>query len=261
VNAIAETAYSELLCSPFLSALTEGCIQSGRPLQQGGAVYNFGPAVNELGIADPGDSRAAIRKLVFDDQHLSMDRLLSALEHDFDGYDDVREMLLHQAPKFGNDDDYVDTITREAVQFGNSQVMRYRNIFGGPAQSGIIAVTAGIPFGGVVGALPSGRKAGQPLADNSSPYPGNARFGPTAIARSVGKLDTAALRHGTLLNLRLSPQSAAGQDGLRKMAALVRGLCDVGCWHAQFNVVDTRTLRAAQEHPEEYTDLLVRVAG
>lgn len=261
VNAIAETAYSELLCSPFLSALTEGCIQSGRPLQQGGAVYNFGPAVNEIGIADTGDSLAAIRKLVFDEKHLSMDRLLSALEHDFDGYDDVREMLLHQAPKFGNDDDYVDTITREAVQFGNSQVMRYRNIFGGPAQSGIIAVTAGIPFGGVVGALPSGRKAGQPLADNSSPYPGNDRFGPTAIARSVGKLDTAALRNGTLLNLRLSPQSAAGQDGLRKMAALVRGLCDVGCWHAQFNVVDTRTLRAAQEHPEEYTDLLVRVAG
>jgi len=261
VNAIAETAYSELLCSPFLSALTEGCIESGRPLQQGGAVYNFGPAVNEIGVADTGDSLAAIKKLVFDEKRLTMDRLLSALEHDFDGYDDVRAMLLHEAPKFGNDDDYVDTITREAVQFGNAQVMRYRNIFGGQAQSGIIAVTAGIPFGGVVGALPSGRKAGQPLADNSSPYPGNDRFGPTAIARSVGKLDTAALRNGTLLNLRLSPQSAAGPDGLRKMAALVRGLCDVGCWHAQFNVVNTKTLRAAQEHPEEYTDLLVRVAG
>jgi formate C-acetyltransferase len=190
-----------------------------------------------------------------------MTRLVAALEHDFEGYEDVRTMLLHEAPKFGNDDDYVDTITRDAVQHGNREVMRYRNIFGGQAQSGIIAVTAGIPFGGVVGALPSGRRAGQPLADNSSPYPGNDRFGPTAIARSVARLDAAELRNGTLLNLRLSPQSTAGPDGLHKMAAFVRGLCDVGCWHAQFNVVDTRTLRAAQEHPEEYTDLLVRVAG
>jgi len=261
VNAIAETAYSELLCSPFLSALTEGCIESGRPLQKGGAIYNFGPAVNEIGIADTGDSLAAIKTLVFDEKRLSMDRLMAALEHDFEGYEDVRTMLLHEAPKFGNDDDYVDGITRDAVQHGNREVMRYRNIFGGQAQSGIIAVTAGIPFGGVVGALPSGRRAGQPLADNSSPYPGNDRFGPTAIARSVAKLDAAALRNGTLLNLRLSPQSSAGADGLRKMAAVLRGLCDVGCWHAQFNVVDTRTLRAAQEHPEEYTDLLVRVAG
>jgi choline trimethylamine-lyase len=261
VNAIAETAYSELLCSPFLSALTDGCIESGRSLQKGGAVYNFGPAVNEIGVADAGDSLAAIRKLVFDDGKLTMEQLLDALENDFEGYEGIRETLLHQAPKFGNDDDYVDLLTRDAVQFGNSEVMRYRNIFGGQAQSGIIAVTSGIPFGSVVGALPSGRRAGQPLADNSSPASGNDHLGPTAIARSVGKLDTAALRNGTLLNLRLSPQSVAAPDGLRKMAWFVRGLCDVGCWHAQFNVVDTCTLREAQEKPEEYRDLLVRVAG
>jgi pyruvate formate-lyase/glycerol dehydratase family glycyl radical enzyme len=261
VDAIAETAYSELLCSPFLSALTEGCVESGRPLQKGGAVYNFGPAVNEIGVADTGDSLAAIKKLVFDDRKVTMPDLLDALEHDFEGYDELRGMLLHEAPKFGNDDDYVDFLTRDAVQFGNREVMKYHNIFGGQAQSGIIAVTSGIPFGSVVGALPSGRKAGQPLADNSSPSAGNDRLGPTAIARSVSKLDAAALRNGTLLNLRLSPQSTAGVDGLKKMASFVRGLCDVGCWHAQFNVVDTCTLRSAQEHPEEFRDLLVRVAG
>ena len=261
VNAIAEKAYSELLCSPFLSAITEGCVQSGRPLQKGGAVYNFGPAVNEIGIADTGDSLAAIKRLVFDEKRLTMSELLDAIAYDFDGYDDVRGMLLHEAPKFGNDDDYVDSLTRDAVQFGNREVMRYRNVFGGQAQSGIIAVTSGIPFGSVVGALPSGRKSGQPLADNSSPSAGGDRLGPTAIARSVGKLDTAALRNGTLLNLRLSPQSTSGADGLRKLAFLVRGMCDVGCWHAQFNVVDTCTLRDAQEKPEEYRDLLVRVAG
>ena len=261
VNAIAETAYSELLCSPFLSALTEGCIETGRPLQKGGAVHNFGPAVNEIGIADTGDSLAAIKRLVFDEKKLTMAELLDAVESDFEGHEDLRSRLLHEAPKFGNDDDYVDLVTRDAVQFGNREVMKYHNIFGGQAQAGIIAVTSGIPFGSVVGALPSGRKAGQPLADNSSSSAGNDRLGPTAIARSVGKLDTAALRNGTLLNLRLSPQSTSGPGGLRKMASFVRGLCDVGCWHVQFNVVDTCTLREAQEKPEEFRDLLVRVAG
>ncbi len=261
VNAIAETAYSELLCSPFLSALTEDCIESGRPLQKGGARYNFGPAVNEIGVADTGDSLAAIKKLVFDERKIDMAELLDALGHDFEGYDDLRALLLREAPKFGNDDDYVDLITRDAVQFGNREVMKYRNVFGGQAQAGIIAVTAGIPFGGVVGALPSGRKAGQPLADNSSPSSGSDHLGPTAIARSVAKLDPAALRNGTLLNLRLSPQSVANSEGLHRMAAFVRGLCDVGCWHAQFNVVDSETLRQAQTCPAEFSDLLIRVAG
>jgi pyruvate formate-lyase/glycerol dehydratase family glycyl radical enzyme len=261
VNAIAETAYSELLCSPFLSAITEGCIESGRPLQKGGAVYNFGPAVNEIGIADTGDSLMAIKKLVFDEKRITMDELLTAIEQDFEGYDELRGQLLHDAPKFGNDDDEVDLITNDASQFANAEVMKYHNVFGGQAQSGIIAVTAGIPFGSVVGALPSGRKAGQPLADNSSPASGNDHLGPTAVARSVAKLNPAALRNGTLLNLRLNPQSVSGAGGLHNMASFVRGLCDVGCWHAQFNVVDTCTLREAQAHPEQYADLLVRVAG
>ncbi|MBN1855807.1 MAG: formate C-acetyltransferase/glycerol dehydratase family glycyl radical enzyme [Dehalococcoidia bacterium] len=261
VNAIAETAYSELLCSPFLSSLTEGCVESGRPLQKGGAVYNFGPAVNNIGIADTGDSLAAIKKLVFDEQRLTMNQVLTAIENDFEGHEDVRTMLLHDAPKYGNDDDYVDDITRAAAHISNDEVMKYYNIFGGQAQSGNVGVNSHMSFGTVVGALPSGRKATMPLADNSSPSQGNDRLGPTALARSVGKLDLAGFRNGTLLNLRLSPQSVVGPGGLRKMASFVRGLCDVGCWHAQFNLVDTCTLRDAQDKPEEYADLLVRVAG
>jgi pyruvate formate-lyase/glycerol dehydratase family glycyl radical enzyme len=261
VNAIAETAYSELLCSPFLSAITEGCIESGRPLQKGGAVYNFGPAANNIGIADTGDSLAAIKKLVFDEQRLTMNQLLTAIENNFEGYEDVRTTLLHDSPKYGNDDDYVDDITRVAAHVSNDEVMKYYNIFGGQAQSGNVGVNSHMSFGTVVGALPSGRKASQPLADNSSPSQGSDRLGPTALARSVGKLDLAPFRNGTLLNLRLSPQSVVGPDGLRKMASFVRGLCDVGCWHAQFNLVDTCTLRDAQENPEQYADLLIRVAG
>jgi pyruvate-formate lyase len=139
--------------------------------------------------------------------------------------------------------------------------MKYYNIFGGQAQSGNVGVNSHMSFGTVVGALPSGRKASLPLADNTSPSQGNDRLGPTALARSVGKLDLAPFRNGSLLNLRLNPQSVVGPEGLRKMASFVRGLCDVGCWHAQFNLVSTRTLRDAQERPQEYADLLVRVAG
>ena len=261
VNALAENAYSELLSAPFLSAITEGCIETGRDLQHGGARYNFGPAVNEIGVADTADSLTAVKKLVFEDRRISMDELLAALSDDFEGHEKLRSRLLHRAPKFGNDEDEVDLIAREAVQHCNEEVMKYRNIFGGQAQAGIIAVTAGIPFGKVVGALPSGRKAGQPLADNASPYAGNDKKGPTAILRSVAKLDVARLRNGTLLNMRLSPTSVATPEGLHKMADFIRGLCDIGCWHIQFNVVDTAVLRDAQLHPENYGDLLVRVAG
>lgn len=261
VNALAQNAYCELLSSPFLSALTEGCIETGRDLQHGGARYNFGPAVNEIGIADTADSLTVIRKLVFEEKRVTMDELLGALSHNFEGQEKLRSQFLYHAPKFGNDEDEVDQIAHEVVQFCNEEVMKYKNIFGGQAQAGIIAVTAGIPFGKVVGALPSGRKAGEPLADNASPYPGNDKKGPTAVLRSVAKLDVARLRNGTLLNIRLSPTSVSTPEGLHKMASFIRGLCDIGCWHVQFNVVDTAVLRDAQQHPEKYSDLLVRVAG
>ena len=260
-NALAQNAYRELLSSPFLSAITEGCIETGRDLQHGGARYNFGPAVNEIGIADAADSLAVIRKLVFEEKRVTMEELLDALSNNFEGQEKLRGQFLHHVPKFGNDEDEADGIANEVVQFCNEEVMKYKNIFGGQAQAGIIAVTAGIPFGKVVGALPSGRKAGQPLADNASPSPGNDKKGPTAILRSVAKLDVARLRNGTLLNLRLSPRAVSTPEGLHKMANFIRGLCDIGCWHIQFNVVDTAVLRDAQQHPEKYTDLLVRVAG
>jgi pyruvate-formate lyase len=261
VNAVAETAYCELLSTPFLSALTDDCIAAGKDLQHGGARYNFGPAVNEIGVADVADSLAAVKQLVFDRKRITMDQLMKALENNFEGYERIRARLVHEAPKFGNDDDDVDHLAREAVQFCNQEVLKYRNPFGGQAQAGIIAVTAGIPFGKVVGALPSGRKTGKSLADNASPSTGHDRKGPTATLRSVAKLDAAKLRNGTLLNMRISPASVRDDEGLHKMGGLIRGLCDVGCWHVQFNVVDTAVLREAQKHPEEFPDLLVRVAG
>lgn len=260
-NALAENAYCKLLSSPFLSALTEGCIESGRDLQHGGARYNFGPAVNLIGIADVADSLAVIKKAIFEEKRVTMKELLDALSNNFEDHEKLRSRFLYHVPKFGNDEDEVDGIAHEVVQFSNEEVMKYKNIFGGQAQAGIITVTAGIPFGKVVGALPSGRRAGEPLADNVSPYPGNDKKGPTAILRSVAKLDVARLRNGVLLNLRLNPTSVSTPEGLGKMASFIRGLCDIGCWHVQFNVVDTAVLKDAQKHPEKYHDLLVRVAG
>ncbi len=261
VNALAENAYSELLSAPFLSALTAECIQKGKDLQHGGALYNFGPAVNGIGIADTADSILAVKKLVFEQKKLTMAELLEALEKDFAGAERIRNLLLYGAPKFGNDEEEVDSLAHDMIQFFNEECMRYENIFGGQAQAGIIPVTAGIPFGKVVGALPSGRKAGEPYADGSSPSAGCDKKGPTAVVRSVARLDLARLRNGDLLNMRLNPTSVNNAQGLKKMADFIRGFCDVAGWHIQFNMVDTATLLDAQAHPEKYSDLLVRVAG
>jgi formate C-acetyltransferase len=190
-----------------------------------------------------------------------MSELLEALENDFEGFEKLRNTLRYDIPKFGNDIEDVDKIAHDAVRCFNEECMKYKNIFGGTAQGGIIPVTAGIPFGKVVGALPSGRKAGEAYADGSSPSPGNDKKGPTGIIRSVARLDLARLRNGDLLNMRLSPMTINTEEGIKKLAGFLRGFCDVGGWHIQFNVVDTNVLLDAQEHPEKYSDLLVRVAG
>ena len=261
VNALAENAYSELLSTPFLSALTEGCIHRGKDLQHGGAFYNFGPAVNAIGIADTVDSLFALKRMVFEEKKVTMGELIKALDNNFAGYEYLQNRLLYDLPKFGNDEDAVDDLARMMIQFFNDECMKYKNIFGGQAQAGIIPVTAGIPFGKVVGALPSGRKAGEAYADGSSPSSGNDKRGPTAVIRSVAKMDLARLRNGDLLNLRLSPATIQSSQGIKKFADFIRGFCDIGGWHVQFNIIDSITLKDAQAHPERYRDLLVRVAG
>ena len=199
--------------------------------------------------------------MVFEEEKLKMPEVISALESNFKGQEHVRNILKLDVPKFGNDEDEVDRLAHDVIQYFNEECMSYKNMYGGNAQAGIIPVTAGIAFGKITGALPSGRKAGEPFADGSSPSHGNDRKGPTAVVKSVAKLDLARMRNGDLLNMRLSPTSVKTPEGLRKLGEFIRGFCDVGGWHIQFNVVDSSLLREAQEHPEQYTDLLVRVAG
>lgn len=261
INAFAEQEYVRLLSTPFTSSLLEECLKSGHDMQHGGAKYNFGPSVNMIGIADTADSLTAIKKLVFEEKTITMDELIQAIENDFEGWDELKQKLINDAPKYGNDIDEVDNLANEAVIFVNNEIMKNKNIFGGQAQAGIIPVTSGVPFGKVIGALPNGRNANQAYADGVSPTPGMEQEGPTAVLKSVCKLDPAQLRNGILFNFRINPATVKTDMGLRKFASLIRTYNDLGGWHVQFNLVDTATLIDAQENPEKYPTLLVRVAG
>jgi len=258
---ICELAQAELFPSPFQSALVEDCIENGIDKQSGGARYNFGPSPLGVGVADCGDSLAAIKKVVFDDKKITMARLCDALDNDFQGYDDVGQLLLG-APKWGNDDDYVDQLTAWAVHLFAKEVVKYKNTRGGHLLPGIIPVSANVPLGMALGALPSGRKAGLPLAEGCSPFPGMDRKGPTAALKSVGKMDHALAFNGTQLNMRIDPAVFHnGNEGVKRIADLMRAIVDQKIWHIQFNVVSSDTLKAAQKEPDNYRDLVVKVAG
>lgn len=261
IDAYAERAYVDLISTPFLSVITPDCLGRGRSLQQGGARYNFGPAVNLFGCTDTGDSLYAIKKVVYEKKEISLTELIKILRKNFEGHEDIRQYLLNKVDKYGNDIDEVDYMVRDVAQTGSDAVMRYRNIFGGQADGGIIPVTSGIAFGLVAGALPSGRKSGVAYADSVSPMPGMDVNGPTAALRSVGKMDLVKLKNGTLLNIKINPSCVKDEAGLRKFADLIRGAFNDKVWHVQANCVTADTLRAAQEKPAEYKDLLVRVAG
>lgn len=244
----------------YTSALIEDCIENGRTREAGGARFNFGPCIATAGATDVGDSLAAIKKLVFDEKKITMAELLDALEKNFEGYESIREALL-QAPKFGNDDDFVDDLVAWVMKSYCDEVVQHKNTRGGhlvPYQNPLIWY---VSTGRIIGALPSGRKAADPLSDGISPTRGVDVNGPTAVFNSVSKIDNAAIFFGQTLNLRLDKAAFANDIGVRKLAAMIRTFVDQKIHHCQFNLVSSETLRAAQEQPEEYQDLTVRVAG
>ena len=258
LNAI-DVAQRELVPLPLVSGTMRDCLARGRDLSAGGAKYNFmGPQA--VGIADVADSLAAIKKLVYEEQTISMDELLHALDSDFAGSDDLRRRL-RDAPKFGNDIDYVDRIAVDVGAHYCSDVERYTTPRGGCYRGGLYPVSANVPMGQAVGALPSGRLAGTPLADGVSPAPGADEKGPTAVLKSVAKLDHVAATNGTLLNQKFSPDALGTPEQIRKFMDLNRAYFELGGWHVQYNVVSAETLRSAQECPDEFKNLLVRVAG
>ncbi|MDP6115361.1 MAG: pyruvate formate lyase family protein, partial [Planctomycetota bacterium] len=244
----------------FTSALTEDCIEKGLPREEGGARYSVGIGGDLLGSVDIGNSMAAIKKLVFDEKRISMDRLIQALDSDFEGYGDVRKMCL-DAPKFGNDDDDADEQVAWVTHLVASEAGKYTTTYGGRRTPTLTPLSMFVPAGLAVGALPSGRLASAPLADALSATPGSDVEGPTAVIKSVGKVNNAEVAQGSTLNLKIDPAVFEHDDGFKRLADLIRVFVDEKVDQVQLNVVSADTLRAAQEKPGKYKDLVVKVAG
>ena len=258
-NAV-DIAHGERAPLPFLSSLADDCIAKGKSLQEGGAHYNFtGP--QGVGVANVGDSLAALKKLVFKEKAVSLADLKEAIKNNFEGKEDLRQMLINRAPKFGNDDDYADAIAREGALIYCKEVEKYKNPRNGCFQPGLYPVSANVPLGSMVGATPDGRKAGTPLADGVSPVSGCDQAGPTAAVKSVAKLDHMIASNGTLLNQKFHPSALKDEAGLRNLMAVTETLFCEGGLHVQYNVVSRETLLDAQKNPEKYRGLVVRVAG
>jgi formate C-acetyltransferase len=227
----------------------------------GGAHYNFsGP--QGVQIANVADSLAAVRKAVFEEKWLTAEELLSALRNNYHGQEPLRQRLINCVPKYGNDEDRVDKLAQKWANYYSDLVSQYATVRGGVYQPGFYTVSAHLPMGADVGATPDGRRAGEPLADGGlSPMAGRDKKGPTAVLRSVSKLDLETASNGTLLNMKFLPALFEEPQALNKFVSLLRIFCKLKIPHVQFNVVSTATLREAQANPGQYRDLVVRVAG
>ena len=227
----------------------------------GGAHYNFS-GIQMIQVANLADSLAAIRMLVYEQKRISREELLSALRANFEGYDGLRAMLLNRAPKYGNDIDAVDALGVKWAEYFKNRLGTFTNYRGGPYHTGMYTVSAHVPMGENVGASPDGRKAREPLADGGmSPVYGRDEAGPTAVLKSVSKLDRTLTSNGGLLNMKFLPAFFDTEAGVDKFALFLRTFVDLEIPHIQFNVVRREDLLKAQQHPEQYRSLTVRVAG
>ena len=256
----AQRLHREMVPRPFLSACNEHCLEEGKDLSRGGAQYNVGPVITGIGLAVVANSLASVKKLVFEDHACDMATLVAALHADWEGYEPLRR-LAADAPKYGNDDEFVDAIARKVANHFYHEVHRYRDCFGNPFTSAFMGISNYIPMGRVLGATPDGRRSGEPSSEGVSPYVGTDRSTPLAAMRSAAKLNQEMHAGGTLLNLRLNPELVATKRGQANLGAMIQTLFALGGFHVQFNCVSSELLREAQRHPEEHKDLLVRVAG
>lgn len=258
-NNIIEKIYSEYMPVPFLSLVTNGCIASGKDYNGGGAKYNTN-YIQGGGIGTITDSLAAIKYNVFDNKKFSIEELQKALDANFEGYEDIHHLVTSKTPKYGNDDDYADDIMRSVFDLYRGMVVGRPNIKGGKYGINMLPTTCHVYFGEVMMASPNGRKAHLPVSEGISPDKGADVYGPTAVIKSCSKMDHLATG-GTLLNQKFTPSVVEGDLGLEHMANLVRAYFNMDGHHIQFNVIDREVLLDAQKHPENYKDLIVRVAG
>ena len=269
IDTAADMAIEELVPDVLCSAFVDDCISRGKTIKEGGSVYDFISGL-QVGIANLGNSMAAVKKLVFEDGALSKETLARNLKNNFAGTEGekVRQLLLNYAPKYGNDDDYVDNLLCEAYKYYIDELPKYhttrfgRGPFGCRYYAGTSSISANVPSGSVVPATPDGRKAFTPLAEGSSPTSGTDILGPTAVFKSVSKLPANKILGGVLLNQKLSPSALTSDIQKQKLISIIRTFFEsLKGWHVQYNIVSRDTLLAAKKNPENYRDLVVRVAG
>ena len=256
---IIESIYANYMPVPFLSVITNDCIAAGRDYNAGGARYNTS-YLQGVGIGTVTDSLAAIRYQVYDKKNITMKELLRAMREDFANDPQLLNLVQNYSPKYGNDDDYADDVMRSVFEYYRDAVTGRPNQRGGTYRVNMLPTTCHVYFGEVMLASANGRRAGKPVSEGISPDKGADTNGPTAVLRSCAKMDHLSTG-GTLLNQKFTPSVVAGEDGLRQMANLIRAYFNMDGHHIQFNVIDRQTLLDAQAHPEEYKDLIVRVAG
>lgn len=244
----------------FASMVTKGCVESGKSVQHGGAKYSTA-GLYVTGPANLADSIAAIEKCVFEDKDVTMDELIKACDTNFEGQERLRQLLLNKPEKYGNNQAHVDSIYKEMMHFIAENVQQWPDARGGYYAFGIDSQTMNIPHGQVTGALPDGRLAGEPFCDASSPMMGRDINGPTATVKSVASMTPADLHEGALYNLRFDPHGVQGEEGKDVIEGVIKTYFEDGGQHIQINVVDNETLKKAQEKPEDYKGLMVRVAG
>jgi pyruvate formate-lyase/glycerol dehydratase family glycyl radical enzyme len=269
IDTAVDTALEDLVPDILCSAFVDDCISRGKTIKEGGSVYDFISGL-QVGIANLGNSLAAIKKLVLEENKVSRSDLMKNLGNNFKGVEGekIRQMLLNEAPKYGNDDDYVDLLLKEAYMVYIDELPKYHTTRAGRGPvgcryyAGTSSISANVPSGSVVPATPDGRKAFTPLAEGSSPSSGTDLLGPTAVFKSVSKLPTDKILGGVLLNQKLSPSVMTDESDKKKLISILRTFfTNLKGWHVQYNIVSRETLLDAKRNPEKYRDLVVRVAG
>lgn len=258
-NNVIERLYAEEMPAPCLSVVSNDCISNAKDYNAGGARYNTN-YIQGVGIGTVTDCVASVKYNVFDEKNFTMEELIDAMEHDFEGYDYIYSLVHDKTPKYGNDDDYADDLMREIFDLYHDTIVGRPNMKGGKYGIDMLPTTCHVYFGDVILATPNGRKAHKPVSEGISPEKSADTNGPTAVIKSCAKMDHLATA-GTLLNQKFTPNVVAGEAGLNNMASLVRSYFAMDGHHIQFNVVDRQTLIEAQKHPEDHKDLIVRVAG
>jgi len=263
VNAgnMADTLRAKYQPVPYLSALMDECAVNGKDINEGGTTWNFN-TMEGMGIATLADSVAAVKKMVFDEKRVSMKELLLAIESNYEGYEELRQLLRSKTPKFGNDDDYADNIAQELSVFWAKEAFKHENPYTGRRyRAGYLSWNYFIPLAPLTAATPDGRRRGEFLSGGVGAVQGMDAKGPTASIRSVGKLSLETVPNGASHTITISPSMVKTPEHIEKLAALLRAYNEVGGTALQINVIDAKTLRDAQKHPEVYSNLMVRVTG